>query len=519
MTKRRYTIRVQFTLTFFLLMTGAIGTSLLINRTFLGRYYLKEKEKALVALYHQLDDAEEEEEEDDFSEEIIRSSDKEGIDVMVMGDDASTYKINANNENLMNGRMWDNLFSITPSIQDKQLYASDFYEVAVLENKEDYRIAIVRNVRLGTDAMELFAVLSDGSFALMRSQLESIENSSAIANRFMAYVGLIATLVGSLVAFFMVGRLTKPIRDLTEISARMKEMDFSAKYSGRSRTELADLGQNINELSETLEKTISELKTANLQLQEDIAHRDKNEEMRQEFLANVTHELKTPLALIRGYAEGLQDGIAQDPESIRYYTDVIVDETGKMNRIVQKLLTLNQLEFGVTELSMVRFDIVGFVRGCIASMQMLTDKKGIRVSMKEQRQIFVWADEFWTEEVFDNYFSNAVNHCEGEKVIDISFEQKQNCVRVTVFNTGRPIPEEAVPHLFEKFYKVDKARTREYGGSGVGLSIVKAIMEQTGCGYGLRNYDNGTAFWFELETGADLKAETEPHDETDARKD
>jgi signal transduction histidine kinase len=117
----------------------------------------------------------------------------------------------------------------------------------------------------------------------------------------------------------------------------------------------------------------------------------------------------------------------------------------------------------------------------------------------------VWADEFWTEEVFMNYFSNAVNHCNGKKVIDIHFEEKQNCVRVVVFNTGSPIPEESLPHLWEKFYKVDKARTREYGGSGVGLSIVKAIMDQMHQDYGVINYDNGVAFWFELEKDGQAK--------------
>ena len=178
---------------------------------------------------------------------------------------------------------------------------------------------------------------------------------------------------------------------------------------------------------------------------------------------------------------------------------MIIDEADKMNRIVTKLLSLNQLEFGNVQFSMVRFDIVGFIRGCLMNAEMLAEKKEIRVNLEKRDPLYVWADEFWTEEVFINYFSNAVNHCSGEKVIDIHFEEKQNCVRVIVFNTGEPVPEESVPHLWEKFYKVDKARTRQYGGSGVGLSIVKAIMEQMHQEYGMVNYDNGVAFWFELE--------------------
>lgn len=119
--------------------------------------------------------------------------------------------------------------------------------------------------------------------------------------------------------------------------------------------------------------------------------------------------------------------------------------------------------------------------------------------MEDYPAVYVWGDEFKIEEVFMNYFSNAVNHCSGEKKIVVTLEQKDGLVRVGVFNTGEPVPEESLPHLWEKFYKVDKARTREYGGSGIGLSIVKAIMDSLNRRYGTENFQNGVLFWFELE--------------------
>ncbi len=119
--------------------------------------------------------------------------------------------------------------------------------------------------------------------------------------------------------------------------------------------------------------------------------------------------------------------------------------------------------------------------------------------MEEYEPIYVWADEYKTEEVFMNYFSNAINYALNEKIIDVKLHKTENKVRISVFNTGNPIPEESLTHLWEKFYKVDKARTREYGGSGIGLSIVKAIMISMNQAYGVRNYDNGVEFWFELE--------------------
>ena len=504
--KRRYSIRLQFTLIFFFLMLGALGLYWIISNTFLGRYYLREKRLALQDMYNKVNEAASEDEIDteDFDQLLQRSADKENISLILMDAESATVKLHASDGSRIQNRMWDNLFDATPDIDDIDLIPSRYYIVDTLVEEEHYRISIIYDSRIGMKMLELFGVLDDGCFCLMQTALESIENSSAIASRFMGYIGIVISLAGAVFALLLAGRITEPIRELTEISARMKKLDFSAKYEGSSKTEIAELGDNINELSEILEKTISELKTANAELREDLEKREELEEMRQEFLSNVTHELKTPLALIRGYAEGLADGVADDPESTRFYTEVIIDEAGKMNQMVTRLLSLNQLEFGKTEFTMVRFDIVGFIRGCLSSAGMLAQKKDIRVEMENHPPIYVWADEFWTEEVFMNYFSNAVNHCEGEKVIDIHFEEKQNCVRVTVFNTGRPIPAESVPHLWEKFYKVDKARTREYGGSGVGLSIVKAIMDQMKQGCGVINFDNGVAFWFELDTRTNL---------------
>ena len=170
-----------------------------------------------------------------------------------------------------------------------------------------------------------------------------------------------------------------------------------------------------------------------------------------------------------------------------------------MNGMVQKLLTLNQLEFGNDMVSMERFDITELIKNYIQSAGILTKQNDIHVYMEEYPPVFVWADEYKTEEVFANYFSNAVHYCSGEKKIVVSLEKKDGKVRVSVFNTGNPIPEESLPHLWEKFYKVDKARTREYGGSGVGLSIVKAIMDSMNQQFGVENYNNGVLFWFELE--------------------
>ena len=279
----------------------------------------------------------------------------------------------------------------------------------------------------------------------------------------------------------------------------MAHLDFDARYQGKSFNEIAVLGNHMNELADALESTISELKTANNELQKDIEKKNQIDEMRKEFLANVSHELKTPIALIQGYAEGLKEGINDDAESREFYCDVIMDESAKMNNMVKKLLTLNQLEFGNDVVTMERFDIVALIRNYIQSADILVKQNEATVNFDETDPVYVWGDEFKTEEVVMNYFSNALNHLDGDRVVDIRLKKQDKTVRISVFNTGIPIPEDSLPHLWEKFYKVDKARTREYGGSGVGLSIVKAIQDSIHQKYGVINYENGVEFWFEME--------------------
>ena len=252
-------------------------------------------------------------------------------------------------------------------------------------------------------------------------------------------------------------------------------------------------------------RSISQLKSANNELQRDIEKKTQIDDMRKEFLSNVSHELKTPLALISGYAEGLKECINDDDESREFYCDVIMDEASKMNEMVKKLLTLNQLEFGNDKIEMERFDLAQLIRGKIQSAQILAQQKEASLSYTGPEVLHVWGDEFKVEEVLTNYLSNAFNHVEGERIVRVSAVRNEKKVRVSVFNTGQPIPEEDLDRIWIKFYKVDKARTREYGGSGVGLSIVKAIMDSFHQGYGAVNHEDGVEFWFELDD-ADLDA-------------
>lgn len=474
------------------LMSATILLCWFINNTFLGGYYIGNKKNVLKNAYTIVNRAFSAGNilTEEFDIQLQKIIEKYNISLIVLDTDSQMLITSRNDQETMSKRLWDNFFDNVSSDQDQ----------TVLESGENYAIQRITDPRTMTEYIEMWGVFDNGNIFLFRTALEGIRDSVAIANRFLAYVGIAAAVISGIIILMVSRKVTEPILELAEISERMAGLDFDAKYCGNSKTEIALLGHNINELSNTLEVTISELKTVNNELQKDIERKNEIDEMRKEFLSNVSHELKTPIALIQGYAEGLKEGINDDAESREFYCDVIIDEAAKMNNMVKKLLTLNQLEFGNDVVAMERFDIVALIRNYIQSAEILTKQKEIKVRFEEASVIDVWADEFKTEEVFANYFSNAIHHASEQKVIDVKLTRKGNKVRVSVFNTGEPIPEESLAHLWEKFYKVDKARTREYGGSGVGLSIVKAMMESMNQDYGVINYDNGVEFWFELET-------------------
>ena len=485
----KYSLKRHFAVILISLVAGTILMCLILNSTLLERYYTNNKINALIRAYDSINEAANAGDitTDEFDIELQKICGKYNINVLVADSDSETVKTSMSDPNFVIKHLLNNIImGVDPE--------------GILRETDSYKMQIVTDVRTQTEYIEMWGVLDTGYLFMIRSALEGIRESVAISNQFLTYVGVAAIGVSALLVLWLTNRITKPIRELTDISDRMKHLDFDAKYTGNDKTEIAVLGRNINELSETLETTISELKTANNELLKDIERKEQIDEMRKEFLSNVSHELKTPIALIQGYAEGLKEGINDDAESREFYCDVIMDEASKMNTMVKRLLTLNQLEFGNEIVNMERFDIAALIKNYIASADILIKQKDLSVRMEDYGEVYVWGDEFKVEEVFMNYFTNAMNYAQGDKIIDVKLRREQNHVRVSVFNTGNPIPEDSVGHIWEKFYKVDKARTREYGGSGIGLSIVKVIMESMNQQYGVINYDNGVEFWFTLDT-------------------
>ena len=495
--KRRHSLRRQMVITFVSALIILIALIVFVNTSFLEDYYIVNKRKDLTSLYTAMDInvSNGHLDNQDVQDKIDGQAEKKNISVMVINPDGTIgYTTYADYESAFHAPLYFKLLS--------HIYDQDQDVGKILKETDTYQIYQTKDSLTKIEYLEMWGSLSDGSIFVMRSPVESMRDSARLANKFLIYLGMIAMVLGGALVWVNSNTISKPIKELAELSKRMANLDFNARYESGGENEISVLGNNFNVMSDKLEKTISELKSANNILQKDIEKREKVDQMRREFLGNVSHELKTPIALIQGYAEGLKEGVIEDDESREFYCDVIMDEAAKMNNMVKNLLTLNQLEFGDEQLTFERFDVAELIKGVLSSMDLLVKQAGATASYIGEDHIYVWGDEFKAEQVIRNYLTNAINHVENEKRIEIRAVLRDNdLVRVTVFNSGKPIPEEDLKRLWDKFYKVDKSHTREYGGHGIGLSIVKAIMKSFNQQFGVKNYDNGVEFWFEMDAG------------------
>lgn len=483
----KHSIKRQMMTVFVGLILFMIVVFMIVNGSFLEKYYISNKKSEFIKVYTMVQEGVENGtiSSETPEKDLGRVTEKNNISIAVIDSEYNVVYTNVREKQMMVVQLFGYLY--------------DKNHQEVLEKTDSYDICKSVDPQNNTEYLTMWGNFDNGDIFIMRSPLESIRSAVTIFNRFIGVVGGCVILVSVLLAWYFSKRITEPIKELATLSQKMADLDFDAKYTSGGSNEIGVLGENFNRMSERLEQTISNLKEANYKLQKDIEQKEKRENMRSEFLGNVSHELKTPIALIQGYAEGLKEGVNDDPESREFYCEVIMDEAGKMNRMVKNLLALNQLEFGEDDVQFERFDITSLISGVLQSLDILIEQKEAQVIFRHKNPLYVWADEFKVEQVVRNYVNNALNHVDGEKVIEIKITQENDVAKITVFNTGTPIPEEDLPHIWEKFYKVDKARTREYGGNGIGLSIVKAIMDSFGKGYGAINHTNGVEFWFELD--------------------
>ncbi len=448
----------------------------LLNNFVLVSYYQDVKEKTLVSAFEQID--------------MLYNGSAEEVEQEV-------YRLYS--EENVRLKVWNRYGVLCSSYFDPPAVFSYNLPLVLLENGT-YQMETSEDSRTGSSSITLVGRFSNGYSVMMSTPVAAIEESIGISNQFLLISGGLTLLISTVVILLFARSFTRPIKELSRVAGSVSALDFTDRYTGKRDDELGDLGRSLNAMSSALESAVSKLKSANLQLMNDNEQKTKQNEARRAFIANVSHELKTPISLIQTYAEGLKEDIAGGAENRNFYCEVIEDEAGKMSTLIRKMTMLMQLEAGNEQLTIERFDISELLYGLLQKNRPLFEDKGVTVIPPPPRPVFVWADEFLMENVLSNYLSNALHHVDERGRIALTVCPKENGrVRIAVFNSGRPIPDEELPRIWESFYKVDKARTRAYGGTGIGLSVVAAIMNAHHMPYGVLNHADGVEFYIELD--------------------
>lgn len=344
-------------------------------------------------------------------------------------------------------------------------------------------------------------------YVLLTLPMESIESSVALFTKVSAVISAAVLAIGIVIAVILSNSLTRPIKSVEQVAKSLSDLDFSKLADENVTTsELASLAKSINAMSVKLKNSIDELQIANDNLKKDIDYKNKIEQMRRQFIANVSHEMKTPLGLLQIYCANLKNNInGVDKE---YYCDVIIEETEKLNDMVISMLDISSIESGLSKMEFADTDISAAARETAAKFITAYDECEFDADIDDS--LTVSGDLKHIEQAMNNYISNAVTHTENGEKIKISLKKEGNRAVFSVENAGKAIADEDIEHLWDPFYKSDKARTRTQNNVGLGLYIVKTIIEKHMGEYGVENTQNGVRFYFSLPLAPNKIAEENP---------
>jgi len=330
------------------------------------------------------------------------------------------------------------------------------------------------------------------------SPMQPINEAGAIIKEFYVYVYISAVFLILLLSMIYSNMVSKPLIKLNRSANKMLNMDFSEKCEVKTDDELGNLSKTMNFLSEKLGLTLADFQQANEQLTKDIEKERSLERMRKEFIAGVSHELKTPLSLVSGYAESLSDHIVSE-DMKDYYLNVIMDETAKMDTLINDMLDLSQIESGQYKLTLTCFNLYSLVLDTMRKYNANIEAKDIKLDISiDNQETKVYADAFRIEQVLTNFLTNAIRSTPKGGSIRINMKTADTSALLQFENTGERIADEALERIWDRFYKTDKSRNRQSGGIGLGLAIVKNILLLHQSRFGVENIEDGVRFYFDL---------------------
>ncbi len=321
-------------------------------------------------------------------------------------------------------------------------------------------------------------------YNILSSPLAPIKETISILRKQLSILSVISLLIGTLLALQFAKIFTKPILKINDATKKIAKGNFDTRVSLNYKDEIGALGDTINDMA--------------LQL-------GQIEEFRKEFIANTSHELKTPISLIAAYAELVKDIEHISEEDKNQYLQIIVDEANRLNIMVEDILYLSKMEAGYIDLNYESFSILETINNVVEKLHYLANKKSIKVDIDIENTVtFISGDQDKICQVFFNIINNAINHSYENNKIVIKVYNNDNLIVVEITDYGKGIPKEDLPYIWDRFYKVDKARQRDNSGTGLGMSIVKNILEAHNFNYGITSEVNkGTTVWFEIESSED----------------
>lgn len=375
------------------------------------------------------------------------------------------------------------------------------------ENKDGSYFNVVCPEGSTTQYILYGKTFENGYHIEITAQKDPIQENASIATKVTTSITVLTLVLALIFIFDYSRRFTKPLIQMNEVMEKIANLDFSTRTDIVRKDEIGTLANNINTVSDSLDSALTELREKNAKLLEDIERERRIEKMRQEFVSSASHELKTPIAIIRGYAEGLKMNAEFDDPAVSEYCDIIMRESDKMNELVLNMLEQSLYSSGAKMPEEEYFNVAQYVDEFVKSATPIFEEKGVNIQY-DVAECEVFADKKQMTTVLSNIVLNACSHAKDEKIIKISAEKIHNCVKINVFNTGSGISERDAENIFTSFYRADKAHSRKEGRFGLGLSIVKSIIDNHGCECGFENKENGVEFWFTMKL-APQNTETE----------
>ncbi len=512
-----------FFITYGIFLSFIVGLIILSN-TYLESYYRNDREEALLLAFSELKNIEITDE--DLPSLVLAIENNYNISIQIFKELDTLVEfpeIDPENEGEFSQlpfpyeRIYGNQFSIREGVISKimadfndttitgtLITSVDYKDLYADEGYTLYTANLTPNPDSAQEDMQMLSLIAEkeevdglNSYFFLTVTIQSIEDSVSVFNSFTIIVAVAFMIVSAFIVYFASYKFTIPILQITQVTKNLANLDFTQKVNVHSNDELGVLGESINKMSHELESSIHKLQEANVQLSKDIELKTKIDDMRKEFIASASHELKTPISLILGYSEALKlSGLEQS--TIDEYLEIIIDESNKMNKLVMGLLKLSQLETGFLDLSISNFNIKQLVNETMRLFKVKFEE--LNISLEEEMfDLDIESDYDQLQTVLTNFISNALHHIDDSRKIKVSLVKRaENVFRLSVYNSGKQISKEDQTRIWESFYKVDKARTRSYGGQGLGLSIVRNIFEQLNYSYGVENEIDGVSFYFEF---------------------